>query len=252
MLQELLPASIFSVLLVFVRMGGAMMILPGFGESYVNGRVRLLLALMVSLVVTPILADRLPEEPSSVLMLLLLLLGEFVVGAFIGGVAKMMMAALMFAGMTMAYMSTLANALVNDPASAQQGSIFGAFLNITALVVIFALNLHHTMLAALLDSYMLFPPGQLPPLGDFADIMAHTLARTFEVGLQLASPFIVAGLILYLGAGLLARLMPQVQIFFVVMPLQILKGLWLMMVTLPIVIMWFIGAFEDTLAVFQP
>lgn len=252
MLQELLPASLFAVLLVFVRMGGALMFLPGYGESYVSPRVRLLLALMIALLATPILAPRLPPEPASAALLTLLLLGEFVIGAFIGGVARMLMSALTVAGMTMAYMSTLANALVQDPASAQQGSIFGAFLNITALVVIFALNLHHTMLAALIDSYMLFPAGEVPPLGDFADIMSRTLARTFTLAMQIASPFIVAGLILYLGVGILSRLMPQVQIFFVAMPLQILKGLWLMFLVLPVAVGWFVGAFESQLAVFEP
>jgi len=252
MLQELLPATIFAVLLVFVRMGGALMFLPGYGESYVSARVRLLLALLVALVVTPVLRAELPRQPESVVLLALLLFGEFLIGAFIGGMARIMMSALTTAGMTIAYMSTLANAMVNDPAAAQQGSIFSAFLNITALVTIFALNLHHTMLAALMDSYILFPPGQPPPLGDFADIASQVVARTFVVALQLASPFIVVGLIFYLGVGILSRLMPQVQIFFVAMPLQILKGLWLMLLTLPVMIAWFIGAFEDTLRIFEP
>jgi flagellar biosynthetic protein FliR len=252
MLQELLPASIFAVLIVFVRMGGALMFLPGYGESYVSPRVRLLFALMVALVVTPVLAPVLPPEPDSAVLLALLILGEFFIGAFIGALAKLMMAALTVAGMTMAYMSSLANALVNDPASAQQGSIFASFMSVTALVVIFALNIHHTMLAALVDSYAVFPPGQAPPVGDFADIMSRTLARSFQIAMQLAAPFIAAGLIVYLGVGILARLMPQVQVFFVAMPVQIAKGIWLLMVILPAVIGWFVGAFEDIFSIVRP
>jgi flagellar biosynthetic protein FliR len=249
--DDLLPATLFAVLLVFVRMGGALMTLPGFGEAYVSQRVRLLLAVAIAFVVTPLLRPVLPEQPAAAPALAVLLLGELFIGLFIGSLARVLMSALATGGMVMAYMSTMANALVNDPASQQQGSIIGAFLNITALVVIFALNIHHTMLAALVDSYAVFPPGDTPPVGDFAQLMSQTVARSFVIAMQLAAPFVVAGLILYLGIGLLSRLMPQVQIFFAAMPLQILKGLWLLMICLPVAIGWFVGAFEDLFFVFQ-
>ncbi|MBK1668560.1 flagellar biosynthetic protein FliR [Rhodovibrio sodomensis] len=251
MFQELLPATLFSVLLVFVRIGAAMSTLPGFGEAYVTPRARLILALAVALLVTPLVSDTLPGEPDQASVLLALLAGEFFIGLFIGTLARVFMSALVTGGMVMAYMSTMANALVNDPASQQQGSIIGAFLNITALVAIFGLNLHHVMLAAVVDSYVVFPAGVPPPVGDFAQLMSQTVARSFLVAMKLAAPFVVAGLVLYLGIGLLSRLMPQVQIFFAAMPLQIMKGLWLLMISLPVIIGYFTGEFADIFTVFQ-
>lgn len=246
MLQEVLPASLFAVLIVFVRVGAAMMLLPGIGDVFVSPRVRLLLALLLSLAVTPVLSAVLPEQPRAVVALFALMAGEMFVGAFLGALGRVMMAAVMIAGMVMAYMSALANALVNDPAAQQQGSIAGSFLNIMALVLIFALNLHHLVLAALVDSYAVFPPGRLPPVGDFSQLMVDTVARSFVLGMQLAAPFLIVGLTFYLGMGLLGRLMPQVQIFFVAMPLQIGLGLVLLMVSLPAAMAWFMGAFQDT------
>jgi flagellar biosynthetic protein FliR len=251
MFQELLPATLFAVLLVFVRIGAALSTLPGFGEAYVTPRARLILAMAVALLVTPLVQDTLPGEPDQVSVLLALLAGELFIGLFIGTLARIFMSALVTGGMVMAYMSTMANALVNDPASQQQGSIIGAFLNITALVAIFGLNLHHVMLAAVVDSYVVFPAGVAPPVGDFAQLMSQTVARSFLVAMKLAAPFVVAGLVLYLGIGLLSRLMPQVQIFFAAMPLQIMKGLWLLMISLPVIITYFTGQFADIFMIFQ-
>ncbi len=250
MLEEILPATVFSVLLVFARVGGALMLMPGFGEAYVPARSRLILALVISVVVSPVLLPVLPVLPTSAAVLFVLILGEIFVGVFLGALARMIMGALTTAGMALAYMSALANALVNDPAVQQQGSIAGSFLSITALLLIFVLDLHHLILAAIIDSYALFPPGDLPPVGDFSQMISRVAADSFHLGVKLATPFLVVGLLFYLGVGLLARLMPQVQIFFVVMPLQLYLGFAMFAISLPVMLGWFLGVFEDTLLSF--
>lgn len=246
MFEELLSATVFSVLLVFSRVGGAMMLMPGFGEAYVPARSRLILAMAISVAIAPMLSSSLPALPASAAVLFVLLMGEIFIGVFFGVIGRMILGALTTAGMVMAYMSSLANALVNDPAVQQQGSIAGSFLSITALLLIFVLDIHHLMLAAVVDSYTLFPPGELPPMGDFSQMISRLAADSFRLGVQLSAPFLVVGLVFYLGVGMLARLMPQVQVFFVVMPLQIYLGFVLMLISLPAIMGWFLGAFEDT------
>lgn len=247
MLDALLPAEVFAVLLVFVRIGSAIMLLPGYGEPYVSPRIRLPIALFVALLVGPLVAARLPAMPQSAILLLLLVLGEFLIGVFFGTIARIFLAALTTAGMLIAYMSTMANALTHDPSAAQQGSIVGAFLTVVVLLTIFSLNLHHTMLIAVVDSYQLFAPGQIPPIGDFSDLMARVVARTFLLSFQIAAPFVGAGLIFFLGLGLLGRLMPQMQVFFVAMPLQIAIGIMVLIAVLPAIISWFVISFEEAL-----
>lgn len=246
MLSELLPAGVFAVLLVFARMGSALMILPGIGDGFVAPRIRLLLGVLIALLVAPVVSDRLPAMPPTTVGLVVLLLGEVLVGLFFGTLGRVLMGALTTAGMVMAYMSTLANALVNDPTAQQQGSIAGSFLTVTATVLIFALNLHHLMLAAVVESYELFTPGALPPVGDLSELVTETVAKSFLLGIQMAAPFIAVGLTFYLGLGLLARLMPQVQVFFVAIPLQITLGLVVLLLSLPIVMQWFMTIFEAT------
>lgn len=250
MLSALLPAEVFAVLLVFVRVGAALMLLPGFGEPAVTPRLRLLLGLLIALLVTPLLEGQLPGLPSDVAHLGLLIAGEVLIGLFLGSMARLFMAALVTAGMMIAYMSSLANALVEDPSAAQQGSIAGSFLNVTALLIIFALDLHHLMLAAVVDSYQLFVPGQALPVGDFTETMAKTVSAVFLLAVQIAAPFIAVGMIFYLGVGLLARLMPQIQVFFIAMPMQIALGIMMLAISLPIILHWFILNFEETLSLF--
>jgi len=250
MLAALLPAELFTFMLVFVRVGAAVMLLPGFGEPSVAPRVRLLLALLISMLVTPSLAGQLPAMPEDALALGLLIMGEALVGLFLGTIARVFMAALTTAGMIIAYMSSLANALVDDPSAAQQGSIAGSFLHLIALLIIFTLDLHHLLLAAVVDSYALFVPGQALPVGDFSDMIARVVSKVFLLSVQIASPFIAVGLVFYLGVGLLARLMPQIQVFFVAMPLQIALGIMVLALSLPIVMHWFVLNFQETLGPF--
>lgn len=244
MIQDLLPAGIFAVALIFVRVGAALMLLPIYAEPYIPARARLLLALMISLVVSPVLAPSLPAMPESAVALLLIILGETVIGAFFGTIARMFVASLTTAGMFIAYMSSMANALTNDPSAAQQGSIAGSFLTVIALLTIFTLDLHHLMLMAVIQSYELFVPGQALPAGDFADMLARVFAQTFLLSFQLAMPFVAVGLIFMMGLGLLGRLMPQMHVFFVAMPLQIAIGMAVLALTLPALVRWFIAAFE--------
>jgi flagellar biosynthetic protein FliR len=250
MLASLLTAELFAPLLVFVRVGAAFMIMPGYGEPFISPRVRLIMALLVALVVTPIVAEGLPAMPASALMLAVLVMGEAVVGFFLGTIARLFMSALTTAGMLIAYMSAMANALTNDPSAAQQGSIAGSFLNLVALMVIVGLNLHHMLLMAVIDSYQLFVPGQALPVGEFSDMVAQVVAKVFLLSIQIATPFVAVGMTFYLGVGLLSRLMPQIQVFFVAMPLQIAMGMMMLGLSIPIAMRWFITNFEETLSVF--
>ncbi|WP_119168051.1 flagellar biosynthetic protein FliR [Algihabitans albus] len=244
--EALLPAHVFGLLLVFVRIGAALMVLPGIGEPFISARSRLMLALMISLIAFPIASPSLPALPTSIPPMFLLILGELVVGLFLGTVARLLMSALVIGGMIIAFSTSMANALVMDPSSAQQGSITGSFLNLIALLLIFALDLHHLLFTAIIDSYMLFPPGEPLPIGDLSDVIARVLAHAFLLACQIAAPFIVVAGIFNLGLGLLARLMPQMQIFFVAMPLQIAMGLVVMAFALPVMMGVFITGFEST------
>lgn len=227
-LSTFLTGSVFAWVLVFVRVGTAFITLPGIGEVFVAQRVRLLLAVFMSLVLVPVVGHLLPPMPSSIPDLMLLLGGEVFYGAFIGLVARLIVVAVETGGMIIAMQVSLSNASVFNPAMAAQSSLVSALLGMMALTLLFATDMHHMLLLAVADSYTVFTPGVVPNYGDFANTYGKLLDESFRVGSQLAAPFIVLGLVFYLGLGLLARLMPQLQIFFVAIPAQIWLGMALM------------------------
>jgi flagellar biosynthetic protein FliR len=245
MLQEFLPATLFALVLVFVRTGAVMMQLPGISDTYVMTRVRLIFALATTVAIAPVVQPELPGEPTKVSVLFLLLAGELFIGFFLGSVAKVMFAALAVAGTVASHMAHLANAHVQSPLADQQASIMGSFLSITATVLMFATGMHEMLFMAILDSYKLFPPGELPPIGDFSKQMARVVSQSFILGGQLAAPFLAVGLLVYLLMGILGRLMPQVQIFLVALPLQIIGGLGILFLAFPAIMAWFLSNFEQ-------
>ncbi len=245
MIQELLPADLFAFFLVFARIGSAMMMMPGFGETYVSSRYRLLLAGAITLMITPVIAGALPPLPSSPLSLFVLLFGEIVVGLFFGTIGRIIMSALHTAGTTMSFQSGLANALTFDPVSAQQAAMFALFLSLAGILFVFATDLHHLMLEAMVMSYSVLVPGTMPPINDFAQAITRLVADSFILGVQLAAPFIAVGLVFYLGIGLVARLMPQVQIFFVALPVQIFLGFLAFALSASAMLLWFQTRFQE-------
>jgi flagellar biosynthetic protein FliR len=109
------------------------------------------------------------------------------------------------------------------------------------VALIFATDLHHLVIGALEQSYRIFAPGAALPAGDFAQLILITTAGAFRVGAQIAAPFLVFGLLFNVGLGVLARLMPQVQIFFLGIPASIMLGFLLLALILTAVMAVFLG-----------
>jgi flagellar biosynthetic protein FliR len=246
-LAPLLPANLFAVMLVFARTGSTIMLLPGFGDLYVPARWRLLLALIFATLIAPALADRLPALPESPATLARLVGGEVVIGLFLGSVSRVLLSALETAGTIISYQAGLSAALIFNPTAAAQSAVFGAFLTVLGVLVIFLTDTHHLLLRALVGSYGLFPAGAFPAVEDLSNTMARTVAISFQLAAELASPFIVMGTIFYIALGLLSRLMPQLQIFFVALPIQIIGGLAIFALTLYAIMNWFMGSFTQAL-----
>ncbi len=249
-LQALIAGNLFAWLLVFTRIGAAMMVMPVFGDQFVPTQVRLMLAMVISIIVTPVLLAQLPPEPASPLTLFLLLAGEIMVGVFIGSLARMMFSALEVAGMIIAMQTGLSNAFVFNPSLATQGSLPGSLLSWLALLLILISNLHYMMLTAVVHSYDVFKPGAPLPVGDFAQIIIRMVADSFAIGVEMAAPFIATGLVFALALGIMARLAPQMQVFFVFTSAQIAFGLFLFAITVSAMMTFWLRHFESTLAQF--
>lgn len=250
MLNQFLTGNAYALVMVFCRIGAALSIFPGLSASYVPQRVRLLIAVGMTLSVFPVIAPLFPPMPTNILTLTSYVALEIFYGIFLGLIAQVAMSALHMAGTSIGNESGLSNAMVFDPVTEQQGALVIGFLSNVAIVLIFVMDLHHVALRAIYDSYLLFRPGQAIVAEDHLEMMVTMLARSSYLALQLASPFVVFALIFQTAMGVLARLSPQMNVFFVAMPLQILFALGVLWVSLPAIMMWFLSFFEESFTLF--
>ncbi|RZJ03531.1 MAG: flagellar type III secretion system protein FliR [Brevundimonas sp.] len=211
--------------LIFARIGAVLLMLPGVGESYVPPRIRLSLALVVSLALWPVIGTVLPALPANVGGMAGWIIREVIVGLMIGALLRSFTAALSTAGEIVALQTTLAFAQTANPLQAQPGATLAAFLMLMGTTLVFATNTHHLFIAGLVGSYELIAPARPLVTGDFAELAIRILGDAFMLGVQLSAPLLVFALIFNIASGLIGRVMPQFQVFFAAAPLSIILGL---------------------------
>ncbi len=244
---DMLPALAMAYMLIFARVGTMLMLMPALGESSFPVRLRLVFALGLALVLYPVVADLYPPVPATFGGLLTLLFIELAIGFMVGLITRFITVCSQGAGSTIAYQIGLGFAQNVDPTQGIQAALFTSFLSMLGIMLIFATDLHYLLLAAIRDSYTLFAPGGVLPTGDAARLAIAALSGAFRIGLQMAAPFIVFGLIFYLGLGVLSRLMPQIQIFFLAMPANIMLGFLMLVMLIGGMMAWFLGYVEGSL-----
>ena len=247
-----LPAVAATFLLMFARIGTMMMLLPGIGEASIPPRIRLVTALLLTAVLFPLHRNAFAVDLRSFGPVLLLLGQELLVGAVLGMTARLAVSALQVAGNIIAQQLGLAFVTAYDPTQGQQAAIVGNLLTLLGVVLLFATNLHHLAIAGLHESYTLFRPGEVPFTGDIAALMTRTVAASFKIAVQLSAPFLVFGLLFNLGLGILSRLMPQMQVFFVGVPLSILGGFLVLLLVVGALMGNYLGYLEGVFRQLAP
>ena len=228
-----LPVLAFQAMLVFARLGAAVMVLPGLGEEEVPATIRLGLGLGLVVLLLPGLAPALPAAPDAAEEAARLILLEVIVGLWLGGLARLLVMAMAMAGQAIALLLGLAQALVPDPQLGGMGTATGRMFSLAAVVVILGSGLYVLPLRALAESYALFAPGDPFPAGAGAETMAAMAGESLALALRLAAPFVLAAIVINGGLGLLARIAPQVQVYFIAVPGQLLLGLALLALIMP-------------------
>ena len=221
---SLLPALAAAFMLVFARVGAMVMLLPGFGEVNIPTRIKLSIALALTLIILPLHRNAFNVDMGSIVPLLVLMVHEIVIGVVLGATARVTLSALQVAGSIIAQQLGLGFVTSVDPTQGQQGALIGNFLTLLGITLLFATDTHYLVIAALNESYKVFSPGELMSSGDVASLATQAFATAFKIGAQLSAPFLVFGLVFNVGLGILAKLMPQMQVYFVGVPLSIMIG----------------------------
>lgn len=244
-LDLFLTSQFLSVGLVFARIGSALAFMPGFGERSIPLRFRLLLAVAMAAALAPAtpVGTVIIDTP---LILLRVLAIEVTLGVWIGVTARIILSALQFAGYQIGLVSGLSNAFAPETGTFQGSTLIADALMMAGIALIFATDLHHVIVGALLMSYDVFPPGQIMP-GDLAQQAVKAVAASFYIGFALTLPFHVMGLVLNLGMGLANRMMPALPVFFVATPVLIGAGILVLVMSAPAILEGFIQRFATWL-----
>jgi len=227
LLAQLSPWA-FAFALVLARISAAIMLLPGIGEVEIPARLRAGFALALTLLLLPCLAPHLPPAPESLWRAFAMLAGEIGVGLWFGFLCRLIVLAAQMAAQILGLMVGLSSVLLPDAQGSGGSAELGQLLRLAAIVVIFGSGLYAMPLAALSGSYRLLPAGHWLPLGDTAETVVRAVAQSFGLALRLSAPFVLAGTVWQIALGLLARLVPRLQVYFLALPGQLLGGLALL------------------------
>jgi flagellar biosynthetic protein FliR len=242
--------QVFAGGLIFARLAAIVMLIPGVGETFVPPRIRLAFAVTLALVLFPVVGGGVPPMPADVSGLAGALIKETAIGLVIGTVLRLFMSSLAAAGELISIQTTLGFAQTANPTQAAPSTTIGTFLSLLGIVLIMTTNLHHLFLSAIVRSYTLFPFSKPLLVADASTLAIQTVSKSFALGLQLAAPVVAFSLIFNIATGLVGRVMPQFQIFFVASPLMVLLGLSIFALSLGVIGMVWIDHYRDLLAAF--
>lgn len=243
--------QVFAAGLVFARLGAVVMLIPGIGESFIPPRIRLAFAFAMTLMLFPVLGDTVPPIPASSSGVAGAVIKEVLIGLMIGAILRMFMSSLATAGEIVSIQTTLAFAQTANPSQAQPSTTLATFLGLMGIVLIMSTDLHHLFLGAIVHSYSLFPYSRDIQVADAGQLAIQTVAKSFALGLQLAAPVVVFSLVFNIATGLVGRVMPQFQIFFVATPLMILMGLSVFALSLGVIGMVWVDRYRELLGAFS-
>lgn len=247
MTLDFLPNEVAAFLLILARVGALVMLLPGLGEENVSPRFRLTIAVLLAFVFWPFARPLYVVNAADPAGLVTLAISELAIGLALGVVARFILSSLSVAGNVIANQLGLGFVMTVDPTQGQQSAIVGTFLSLVGLALIFATDLHHLAIGAIAGTYESFRPGAFPASGDAATLAIRAVGDAFRIGVQLSAPFLVFGLIFNLGLGVLSKLMPQLQVFFIAAPLSLIAGFALLALVIGALMAVFLTGVGDTL-----
>jgi flagellar biosynthesis protein FliR len=218
---------------VLVRVASILFVLPFLESRNVPTMVKVGLAVSVSVLLLPQLDVTAPSLDTSPVTLALGIGAEVAIGLIIGLIVQLLFAGVQLAGQIAGFQMGLAIANVVDPASSLQIPLLSQFLNLFAFMIFLSLNIHYYFIKALVDGFVILPFWSAQFNGNLYELMMETAAKAFIIGIQIGAPVMVALMLTSVALGLVARTVPQMQIFIVAMPVKIILGLIFLGFSLP-------------------
>lgn len=236
------PVLLFAV--VLARIGGLVTFAPFWSLAAVPKQVRVVLALLMALIVTPAVAQRLETPPTDMINLALIIIGELVIGCALGFVGQLVFSGLEMAAHVLSTQMGFTLGAIINPMTQAQTSPLGTMAQMCGLVILMAADGHHWLLSATVRSFQAVPPGGFSATPQLAQLMLRLSADILTVGVALAAPAIIILMTVEFALAIAGKIAPQLQVLVIGFPVKIMVGLWLIGASL-----YFLpGAFRDVLS----
>lgn len=228
-------------LLVMVRTSGIFIFSPFFSAQNIPNIMKIGLSFSISLLITLTL----PVSPDfSNEILVLLIVKELMVGIIIGFISYAFFSAFYVMGQIIDMKIGFGMANVIDPQNRIQVPLMGNFYYILSFLLLMSFNGHHLIISALVDSYKFLPIGGFKYTGDTMNLLVNSLSRAFEIGFKLSSPVVAIIFLTDVVLGIISKTIPQMNVFVVGMPLKVLIGLLIIIISMPIFFTAINGIFD--------
>ena len=219
--------------LVFLRVGAIFMFMPVFDSKSIPLFFKVALAFATSIVLFPLLDLEPLPVLNNVFAMGVKVMGEILIGLVIGFSVKLIFAGIQLAGQLAGYQMGMALANVMDPSASQQVPLLAQFTNLVGLLIFVTINAHYWFIKALKHSFQIVPPLNANFNGSLMEHIIKMSGNVFVIGIQVGAPVIAALLVTSVAFGLIARTVPQMNVFIVAMPLKIGIGLLFLGFSLP-------------------
>lgn len=231
-------------LLVFIRMTGVFIITPIFSRTNIPTIFKISLALIISIITFSTISEKGVIIDTS-MHLIILIFKELSIGLIIGFISYLFFISLFIAGQIIDTQIGFGMVNVFDPQHNAQIPITGNFYYTLALLIFLTVDGHHWFLQAIIKSYSILPVGNINFNNDILNQIIIIFSEIFNIGFKVSSPILATVFLTNVLLGILARTMPQMNVFVVGMPLKIIVGILTVFITLPIFLIALQHIFSD-------
>lgn len=241
---------LYPFFITFIRISGMFLTLPLFSDKLISTPIKLTIALLLTLALSPIVSQYIPLQPTNVSVLALVIITELAIGILMGISARFFIYAVNIAGDFMSTLMGLQSSSMFDPSTGTNSTTLSKMLTLMALAAFLALDLHLYVIKAFIESYSIIPYNYNIDLGELSFAIISLVSKITILGIKIASPVVITNFLINIALGILNRLVPQVQVFFISMPLTMLVGVFILVLTVSSMIILFTEEIEDNLILF--
>lgn len=223
-----IPVKLLLVyVVVLARVAGLVTFAPFWSVMAVPKQIRIVLAMSLAIIITLLVKEKVPTPPQDYLALGVIIIGEVIIGCLIGFIGQLVISSLDTTAQILSTQLGFSLASIINPTNRTQSSAIGILAQMLAIVVLLAIDGHHWILTAVINSFSSFVPGQFALSPSIFYLLMRLSADALTMGVGLAAPAVIVLFAVEFFIALSGRVAPQLQVMLISFPIKIMVGLLL-------------------------